>query len=74
MLRRSLFSQIFCKGTKNIIDKRIILSIFASVLSIIKEVYDPTTTEIHRGHRPPATLHPAQVHPSLRGKLSHIKL
>ena len=39
MLRRSLFSQIFCKGTKNIIDKRIILSIFASILSIIKEVY-----------------------------------
>ena len=53
MLRRSLFSQFFCKGTKNIIDKQIILSIFASIISIIKEVYDPTATEIHRGHRPP---------------------
>ena len=35
-----------CKGTKNIIDKQIILSIFASAISIIKEANDPSTIEI----------------------------
>ena len=31
-----------CKGTKNLIDKQIILSIFASAISIIKEANDPS--------------------------------
>ena len=40
-----------CKGTKNIIDKQIIFSIFASVISIIKEANDPSTIEIISGRR-----------------------